>query len=191
MLLRSISVFTASLGFATLAQASEIVYDVEPTHAFVHFEALHSGTSTNRGRFDKIEGVIKLDRAAGKGSADITIYPDTVNTGVESYNEHLMSDDFLAAKAHPVATFKGSDFVFDGAKVTAVKGELTLLGKAQPVTLTAQRFNCFNSRHFEQREICGGDFETAIKRSEFGMNYGLPGIPDDIRLLIQIEALQR
>lgn len=191
MIVRSISVISACLGLAAFAQAQEAVYDVEPTHAFVHFEVLHSGTSTNRGRFDKVEGTIALDRAAGRGSVDVTIDPASVNTGVEPYNQHLMNDDFLGVQKHPAATFKGSDFTFDGDKVASVKGELTLLGKTQPVTLTAQRFNCYNSRHFEQREVCGGDFEATIKRSDFGMNFGLPGIPDDVRLLIQIEAVKR
>jgi len=39
--------------------------------------------------------------------------------------------------------------------------------------------------------VCGGDFETTIKRSEYGVKYGLPGIPDDIRLLIQVEAVKQ
>jgi len=43
---------------------------------------------------------------------------------------------------------------------------------------------------FVKREVCGGDFETTITRSQYDMSYGLPGIPDAIRLLIQIEAIK-
>jgi polyisoprenoid-binding protein YceI len=42
-----------------------------------------------------------------------------------------------------------------------------------------------------KREVCGGDFETTIARSQWGIVYGLPGIPDNIRLLIQIEAVKQ
>ena len=43
-----------------------------------------------------------------------------------------------------------------------------------------------------KREVCGGDFETTIKRSQWGMNWGLNvGIPDDVRLLIQVEAIKQ
>ena len=43
-----------------------------------------------------------------------------------------------------------------------------------------------------KREACGGDFETTITRSKFGMDYGIAyGIPDNIRLLIQIEAVKQ
>ncbi|MEP6876269.1 MAG: YceI family protein, partial [Burkholderiales bacterium] len=70
-------------------------------------------------------------------------------------------------------------------------GTLTLLGKTQPVTLKASNFNCYTSPMLK-REVCGGDFETTIARSQYGMAYGLNyGLPDNIRLLIQIEAIKQ
>ena len=42
-----------------------------------------------------------------------------------------------------------------------------------------------------KREVCGGDFEATLQRSAYGMTYGLPGIPDTIRLVIQIEAVRQ
>jgi polyisoprenoid-binding protein YceI len=84
----------------------------------------------------------------------------------------------------------GEKFSFEGDKVTEVAGTLTMLGKTNPVTLKASGFNCYNNPIFK-REVCGGDFETTITRSQFDMKYGLPGIPDAIRLLIQIEAIKQ
>ena len=47
-------------------------------------------------------------------------------------------------------------------------------------------------RSLLKREVCGGDFETTIARSQWGMNYGLNfGLPDNVRLLIQIEAVKQ
>lgn len=180
----------AVLAVSGLAYGQEATYDVEPTHTFVHFEVLHSGTSTNRGRFDTVEGTITIDRQAGKGKADIVVHPGSVNTGIESYNNHLRNEDFLDVAAHPTARFVGDGFVFENGRVKSVSGTLTLLGKAQPVTLNALRFNCYDNPR-EKREACGGDFETTLTRSDFGMKFGLPGIPDAVRILIQIEALKR
>jgi polyisoprenoid-binding protein YceI len=42
-----------------------------------------------------------------------------------------------------------------------------------------------------KREVCGGDFETTLVRSQYDITYGLPGIPDNIRLLIQVEAVKQ
>jgi polyisoprenoid-binding protein YceI len=58
------------------------------------------------------------------------------------------------------------------------------------VTLKATTFNCYDNPMLK-REVCGGDFETTIKRSQWGMTYGLPGIPDDVRLVIQVEAVKQ
>ena len=180
----------ASLATAGLAQAESVSYAVEPTHTYVTFEAKHFGTSTNRGRFDKKDGMVTIDRAAKTGKAEITIDTASISTGLALFDTHLKSDKFLNSKDHPTAKFVGDKFTFEGDKVTAVAGTLTLLGKTQPVTLTATNFGCYDNP-FVKREVCGGDFETTIQRSAYGMTYGLPGIPDNIRLLIQIEAVKQ
>jgi polyisoprenoid-binding protein YceI len=181
---------TALLAAAPLVQAASFSYNVEPTHTFVTFEARHFGTSTNRGRFDKKEGSITIDKTAKTGKAEITIDTASINTGVTPFDAHLKKSDFLNVAEFPTAKFVGDKFTFEGDKITAVSGTLTLLGKTQPVTLTASNFNCYVSPFFK-REVCGGDFETTIMRSSYGMTYGLPGIPDSIRLLIQIEGVQQ
>ena len=52
-------------------------------------------------------------------------------------------------------------------------------------------FNCYNSPMLK-REVCGGDFEATIVRSQYGMNYGLQwGFSDPVRLIIQVEAVKQ
>ncbi len=181
---------TALLATTGLAQAEPVTYSVEPSHTYVTFEVRHFATSTNRGRFDKKEGSITIDRAAKTGKAEITIDMTSISTGLALFDKHLRGDNFFKAAEFPTATFVGDKFSFDGDKVTAVAGTLTLLGKTQPVTLTASHYNCYESP-FLKREVCGGDFETTIPRSAYGMSYNLPSIPDDIKLLIQIEAVKQ
>lgn len=181
---------TALLAVTGIARAESATYQIEPTHTYVTFEARHFGTSTNRGRFDKKEGTITLDRAAKTGKADITIDTTSINTGFAMFDGHLKSENFLKSAAFPTARFVADQFSFDGDKVSAVTGTLTLRGQTRPVTLTATNYNCYDSPFFK-REVCGGDFETTIQRSDFGMTYGLPVVPDDIKLLIQIEAVKQ
>jgi polyisoprenoid-binding protein YceI len=181
---------TALLAATGFAHAQSATYAVDPTHTFVTFEAKHFGTSTIRGRFDKKEGSVSFDKAAKSGKAEITIDMASVSTGVGPLDGHLKSKDFFNAAEHPTAKFVGDKFAFNGDKVSTVGGTLTFLGKAQPVTLTATNFNCYQNPMLK-REVCGGDFETTIQRSQFGSSYGLPGIPDNIKLLIQIEAVKQ
>lgn len=183
-----IATIAATAGTAAFAQP--VTYTVEPTHTFVMWEAKHFGTSTVRGRFDKKSGSITIDRAAKTGSAEINIDMKSISTGVVPFDKHLQSEDFFSAEKFPDAKFVGSAFKFDGDKVTEVAGNLTLRGQTQPAVIKALSFNCYTSPMLK-REVCGGDFETTIARSAFDMEYGLPGIPDAIKLTIQIEAIKQ
>ena len=182
----------ASLALAstTLAHAESTTYAIDPSHTFVTWEAKHMGTSTSRGRFDKKEGTITIDPAAKTGKATVTIDIASITTGVPPLDTHLKSKDFFNAAETPTATFVGDKFSFDGDKVTAVSGTLTMLGKTLPVTLKGNGFNCYENPMLK-RQSCGGDFETTITRSQWGMGFGTKFVSDDIRLLIQVEAVKQ
>jgi polyisoprenoid-binding protein YceI len=181
----------AALALAIGSQAQGATYAIDPTHTFVTYEVSHFGTSTNRGRFDKKEGTVQFDKAAKTGKVEVVFDLKSVNTGVEMMNKHLQSADFFDSAKFPEAKFVGDKFVFNGDKVSEVVGTLTLRGKSMPVALKATNFNCY-ANPILKREVCGGDFETTIKRSQWGVNYGLEfGIPDDVRLLIQVEAVKQ
>lgn len=182
---------SALLAASVLAHAETAKYQIEPTHTFVTYEIQHFGTSTNRGRFDKKEGTVELDRAAKSGKVQITFDIASVNTGVDGMNKHLQGDDFFNSAKWPQAKFVGDKFSFDGDKVTAVAGQLTLKDKTAPVTLTAKHFNCYQSPMLK-REVCGGDFETTIDRTQWGIDYGLAwGFPKEVKLIIQVEAVRQ
>ncbi len=171
------------------AQAAN--YAIDPTHTFVTFEIGHFGASTNRGRFDKKQGTVEFDRAAKTGKVDITIDTTSVNTGTPPFDKHLQSADLFDAAKHPTIKFVSDKFSFTGDKVSEVTGQLTLLGKTAPVTLKATQFNCYDSPMLK-REVCGGDFETTIDRTQWGMNYGVEwGFPKNVRLVVQIEAVKQ
>ncbi len=181
----------AAFGFVASAQAESATYAIEPTHTFVTFEISHFGTSTNRGRFDKKEGTVQLDKAAKTGKLDVTVYTTSLNTGTDAFTKHLSSDEVLNVAAFPTAHFVGDKFTFVGDKVSEISGNLTLLGKTNPVVLKAQNFNCYQSPMIK-REVCGGDFDTTIVRSQYGVNYGLNyGFPDNVHLVIQVEGVKQ
>jgi len=179
------------LAASAAALAESATYAADPTHTFVVYESAHFGTSTNRGRFPIQEGKVQFDRAAKTGAVDITIDITGVTTGVTPLDTHLKSKDFFNAAEFPTGRFVSDKVSFSGDKVSEVSGKLTLLGKTQPVTLKASNFNCYQNPLLK-REVCGGDFETTIVRSQYGITYGLNyGFPDNIRLLVQVEAIKQ
>ncbi len=187
-----VSLFALAAATAMTAGAAQAAtYAIDPTHTFVTFEIGHFGASTNRGRFDKKQGSVEFDRAAKTGKVDITIDTTSVNTGTPAFDKHLQSADLFDAAKHPTIKFVSDKFSFNGDKVSEVTGQLTLLGKTAPVTLKATQFNCYDSPMLK-REVCGGDFETTIDRTQWGMNYGVEwGFPKNVRLVVQIEAVKQ
>ena len=181
----------AAMAATSVAQAAPATYAIDPTHTFATFEINHFGASINRGRFDKKSGTIQLDKAAKTGRVELTIDATSINSGTPAFDKHLQSADLFDAAKHPTITFAADKFVFNGDKVSEVTGTLTLLGKTNPVTLKANQFNCYESPMLK-REVCGGDFETTLQRSQWGMGYGLQwGFPDNVRLVVQVEAVKQ
>lgn len=186
---KSLSLLAVAATLSTGAFAAD--YAIDPTHTFATFEIGHFGASVNRGRFDKKEGKVSFDKAAKTGSVDVSFDVASVNTGTANFDKHLQSADILDAAKHPKARFVSTQFQFNGDKVSAVEGNLTLLGKTQPVTLKANQFACYDSPMLK-REVCGGDFEATIDRTAFGVNYGVDwGFSKNVRLVIQVEAVKQ
>ncbi len=170
-------------------------FALDPTHTSVTFEAAHFGTSTSRGRFERISGSVQFDPAARTGRVEIAIATASISTGVAALDGRLRGADFLDVEAHPTATFVAETLVFadsggNSAKVVEVPGLLTLLGKTLPLTLRATGFNCYLNPLL-LREVCGGDFEATLQRSRWGMDRAMNVAPDTIRLLVQVEAIRQ
>lgn len=176
---------------AAAGQAVASTYAIDPTHTFVTFEIGHFGTTTNRARFDKKEGTVQFDRAAKSGKVDISVDVASVNSGTAAFDKHLQSNELLDAAKYPTIKFVSDKFNFAGDKVADVEGKLTLMGKTLPVTLKATQFNCYQNPMIK-REVCGGDFETTIDRTQFGINYGIDwGFPKNVKLVVQVEAVKQ
>ena len=187
----SLLAVVAALGFTAAAHAESSTYAIDPSHTFASFEISHFGTSTNRGRFNKTIGTVTLDKAAKTGSLDVTVDTTSLDTGTAQFTKHISSDEMLNVAAFPTAHLVATKFVFSGDKVTEIDGNLTLLGKTNPVVLKAQNYNCYMSP-MVKREVCGGDFDTTIVRSQYGVSYGLNyGFPDAMHLVIQVEAVKQ
>ena len=167
---------TISLPLA--AQAADS-YTIDPEHSFPHFSVNHLGFSTMQGRFDKTSGKATLDIAGKKGSVELNVEAASVSTGFAKRDTHLRSPDFFNAAEFPMVTFKSTSFKYKGDKPESIEGNLTLLGVTKPVKLP-----------FKRREKCGGDISTQIKRTDFGMKFGVPMVGDDIKLVFEIEAIK-
>lgn len=171
--------------FAAAAQG--VAYNVDPAHSHVHWEVMHFGTSTSRGRFDDVAGSLQLD-PAGTGEVSIVINTGSVNTGVAPLNGVLRTG-YLSTNDFPQAYFVASGWRWKMDAPLEVRGELTLHGTSRPVVLRAPLLHCY-THPMLNREVCGADLEGDLKRSDFGITDGLPFIGDKVHLVIQVEAIR-
>jgi polyisoprenoid-binding protein YceI len=164
-------------------------YTVDPLHTFPRFRINHLGFSTMQGRFDKTTGKVTLDRAAKTGSVELAIETASVSTGFVKRDDHLKSPDFFNAAEFPTITYKSTAIHFKGDTPSSVEGNLTISGVTKPVTFTIDAFNC-GANPMNKKEECGADASADIKRSDFGVKYGVPNIGDDVKLVLEIEAIK-
>jgi len=179
---------SSTLG-AGIAFAAD-TYKIEPNHTYPSFEADHMGISVWRGKFNKTDGTVTLDRKAKTGTLDITVYIDSIDFGHDKMNEHAKKPDIFDAAQFPTATFKSKSIKFTGDVPTSAEGELTLHGVTRPLTLTINKFKCIDHPMLK-REVCGADVTGSFLRSDYGINFGLPRFSPEVKLAIQVEAVKQ
>lgn len=179
----------ASLSFSAFAGVSK--YQLDPEHTYPSFEADHiGGLSVWRGKFDKSQGTVTLDRAAKTGTVEVATDIASIHTGSTKLDQSLQSDQFFDASKFPAATYKGT-IKFAGDKPAAVVGNLTMHGVTKPLTLTIDSFKCM-PHPMLKREVCGVDAVGEFDRGDFGVDFGKAyGFSMKTKLLISAEALKQ
>lgn len=181
-----LAALACSLGMPALAADS---YTIDTRHTYPVFEINHLGFSTQRGRFNKVTGKIVLDPAARNGSIDLSIDASSIDMGLEAWDAQMRGEDFFNTVQFPVMTFKSTKVLFDGDKIVGAEGEFTLLGITRQIKVAASGFTC-GTHPINRKTLCGVDVSTLIKRSEYGMTKYLPGISDEVRISVPVEAFR-
>lgn len=176
------------------ALAAPQTYVIDPIHSYPNFKLNHLGMASMMGRFEKMTGKVVFDQAAKTGSLEVKIPTANVSTGdgkradgTRSRDDHLRSADFFNSAEFPEMTYKSTKFNFSGDNLESIEGTLTLLGVSKPVKLTVASFKC-GPHPFTKKPMCGADVEGTIKRTDFGMKFGVPAISDEVKLMIGVEA---
>ncbi|MDK2123208.1 YceI family protein [Parachitinimonas caeni] len=175
---------------AGVALAAPETFDLDATHTYPSFEVSHLGFSNTRGFFTNSSGTLTLDREAKTGKVDVTIQTASLNTGFEKRDTHLRSKDFFNVEKFPTAQFKSETFKFDADKPVEAQGTLTMLGETKPVSLKIEQLKCA-VRASDQKYICGAEVKATIKRTDWGMKYGVPFIGEEVKLNVQVEGARK
>ncbi|WP_210398094.1 YceI family protein [Motiliproteus sediminis] len=181
------------LGLASLPVSAEVAeYRLDPEHSSVLFFVSHMGFADVAGRFGGLQGRLLFDsEAPAQSSVEVTVDAASVTTFHERRDQHLKSPDFFNVVEFPHLTFESTSVAMAGPDRGTLNGNLTLLGVTRPVALelklNRQGLHTFNKRDW----IAGFKATGTLRRSDFGMNYGLVddiGIGDEVELRIEVEA---
>lgn len=184
----------ACLALSALASAAATApsgnYKIDPAHSVAYFEVGHmGGISRFMGRFNDMNGDLVLDTPA-KSTIKVEIKTDSIDTKHEGLDKHLKSPDFFNAVQFPSLTFNSTAISLNGAGEGTVAGNLSLHGVTKPVTLKLKQIGSGKGMKGETR--VGYVATGSVKRTDFGMGYGVPGAAtDEVDLRINIEAIKQ
>jgi polyisoprenoid-binding protein YceI len=174
--------------FINLANGADS-YKIDPMHANVMWSANHFGFSSPNGKFTDVEGKIIVDeRNPQNSSVEVTIKANSINTGFTKFDNHLKSADFFNVEKFPLITFKSTSIRASGTSGAKISGLLTIKEISKQITLDV-KINKIGKNPITQNKTIGMTISGKIKRSSFGITYGIPGISDEVSLAIECEAI--
>ena len=190
------SIFTPALLGAALLSAPALAepqsFELDPEHTSITFSTHHLELADVVGQFLSVSGGFTYDEAAGSVSdMSVAIQADSVFTNHDARDGHLRSDEFLDADNHPEIVFVSTGSEKTGETTGVLHGDLTILGVTKPVTLEVTKLGEGNYPFGDKHFAIGYKATTSIKRSEWGMMYGVEGgwVGDQIDIWIEGEAI--
>ena len=172
-------------------RAETLFLTLDPRHTHVMFSVMHLGLARTHGTFDKVEGRAVVDRNRPESAVvEVSIDIASLDSGLDARDANLMGGSWFDAEDHPRMNFVATGFDPSGEATGVLTGDLTLRGVTRPVTLDVT-YNGSAGDPFSSRKTRHGFTATGvIRRSDFGMDFGLDFVGDEITLTIETEFLQ-
>jgi polyisoprenoid-binding protein YceI len=145
------------------------------------------------GMFRDVEGEFEYDEETGElSSGKLMFKAASVFTNHEKRDDHVRNKDFLNAGDHPEITFVVTGFEKTGDDTSTVTGDLTLLGQTRPVDVDVTLNKAAEYPFGHEEYTLGISAETVIKRSDWGMTYGVDNgmVGDEVTLRFGFEAIK-
>lgn len=184
------SLFALALLMAFPAHAAQESYSFDKAHTQILFNVSHLGFSQSWGEFLDYDGHILFNEEDPKNSeVNITIKTASIDMDDEKWDEHMKNEDFFDVEKFPEMSFKSNAIDITGDNTANIKGDLTILGVTKPVTLET-KFNKAGKHAFSGKYVAGFSATTQINRSDYGMDYGLPLVGDEVNIILEVEAIR-
>lgn len=169
------------------APAQAGAFKVDGAHSGTHFSIQHLGVSRVYGRFNKVEGSFLIDKDKPEASSfSVTIPVDSIDTNNEGRDKHLKTPDFFSVKEFPSITFVSKSVKKTGENTYEVTGDFTLRGQTKPLTLTVKDGGV--GKGMRGGEVAGVETSVTFKRSDYGMNFMVGPVGDEVTVMVSLEG---
>lgn len=166
-------------------------YVFDKDHTQILFFVDHLGFSMSQGEFHDYDGHFTFDPEDwGASAVDVTIRTHSIDMDDYAWDKHMRDEDFLWVDEHPEMRFVSERVERTGERTGKIHGTLTLRGVSQPVTLDVT-FNKAGEHPINKKYVAGFSAETVVQRSDFGMDYGLPAVGDDVHIRLEVEGFRQ
>jgi polyisoprenoid-binding protein YceI len=163
-------------------------YQLEPVHTQILFFCDHLGFSKSQGEFLKFEGGFSFDPDdLAASNVEITIDTASIDMDNQKWNDHMKNQDFFDVENFPSMTFISNSVEPLSENTMNVHGNLTILDHTEAVVLSVTH-NKSGKHPFSGKFTAGFSATTQVKRSLYGMTYGLPALGDDIEIRLEVEG---
>lgn len=165
-------------------------YKLDPTHSYIVFRIFYLDVGYSFGSFQGPEGTLVFDDNTPGGSlVEIEVPAANVNTLVARRDKHIKSADFLNAAKFPVISFKSRSIKKLGGGKYEINGDLVLLGNKQPLSITAVKTGSGKDPWGNDR--VGYQTTFTIKRSDFGMDFMIGALSDEVHLTVSVQGIRQ
>jgi polyisoprenoid-binding protein YceI len=167
-------------------------WTADPVHSEIAFSVRHLMISKVRGRFTGYDVTIVTGEDPLGSSVTATIDLASIDTGNETRDNHLRSDDFFEVEKYPTMSYRstGISRTDDGL---IIDGDLTLRGVTRHVPLAVE-MNGFGPDPWGGQRA-GFSATAQINRRDFGIDITVPmdtggvALGDKVSISIEIQAV--
>jgi len=159
---------------------------IDEAHTWIGFKINAVGFPTTRGHFTHYSGRILIDfDNPAKSFTNFTVYSASVDVGSPQFTDFVRSPAILDVAKYPLLTFSSTQVEKLNARTARVTGNLTMLGVSKPITLDVN----VETESPTTRRVVGFVATGTIKRSDYGMIFGIPLIDDTLEITVKTRAL--
>jgi polyisoprenoid-binding protein YceI len=151
------------------ASLTDSVWAIDPIHTRIRFDAKYLQITSVSGWFRELEGTV-TSAAEGFGNAEIEalLYTNSIYTGIEERDRHLLSADFFDAGNHPAIRFRSSA-VLPEADGLRIEGTLTIKQVSHPISFKAKHAGTVRDPMGNIK--AGFEFDAVFNRKDFSISW--------------------